>query len=610
MKLSHSEASNDTSFRQDSSTRPRVLICDPLHADAVALLRKHAFVDLIDGKKLEQSELEERIHVYHAVINRSRTAIPEAVIRRGTHLRAIVRAGVGLDNIDVAVAEELGITVGNCPGINSTSVAEHTLALMLGMARHIRSAGQSMQAGEWAKSQFFGTELHGKTLGIIGFGNIGRQVATRALAFEMRIVVNQNRLTPELASEWRVENVDLYELLATADFVSIHVPMRPANRGLIGTKELDVMKSTAVLINTSRGGIVEEAALLDALDRGAIAGAALDVFENEPNVYQALAQHPKVLATPHIGASTHDAQRNAGMEAARQVIAAIKKPSPAEALSLRLVPIEHVVPHEFYHGPRVNSLAKNLERDEFLANPPLVAELPEEQGYVVLDGATRTTAFRKLNFPHLIVQVVDMQRDVQLYSWLHAVLDTMNNGGIEGLMQKLRDIKELQIVEKPVSELNDALNEHGSIGYMLTNQNKGFLLQMQTHHAARTDDDWLDLLNQVVESYSQWGDVERTLEQRVDNLQAMYAAFTALFLFPTFTSEIVLQLASQGRLLPAGITRFVIPGRILRLNAPLEKLRNDEPLTHKQEWLDRFIEDKLGGRSVRFYEEPVILLDE
>lgn len=595
---------------QDDSSRPRVLVCDPLHPDAITLLRKHAHVDTIESPALEQSELEERIQTYHAVINRSRTPIPEAVIRKGTHLRAIVRAGSGLDNIDVAVAESLGITVGNCPGINSTAVAEHTLALMLGIARHIRAAGQSMLAGEWAKNKFMGSELQGKTLGIIGFGNIGRQVASRAMAFDMRILVNQNRLTPELASEWRVENVDLYELLAAADFVSLHVPLRSTNRGLIGKKELDAMKPTAYLINTSRGGIVDEAALLNALNEGTIAGAALDVFENEPNVNQALAQHPSVLATPHIGASTLDAQRNVGMEAARQVIAAIKKPSSAEALSLRLVSLEQVFPHEAYHGLRVDRLTDTLEQDDHLANPPLVAELPNDQGYVVLDGATRTTAFKKLNYPHMIVQVVDMQRDVQLYSWYHAVLDTLNNGGAEGLVATLNKIPNLQIIEKPVAQLNDALHDNGSIAYLITSQKKGYLLRVDQSTSGSNDEDWLDLLNQVVDTYGKWGDVERTLEQRVDNLKAMYADFSALFVFPTFTPDIVLTLANQGRLLPAGITRFVIPGRILRLNAPLEKLRSDEPLSIKQDWLDTFIDEKLNGRSIRFYEEPVILLDE
>ncbi len=615
MMSSKPQASNTSKVNRDDSSQPRVLVCDPLHPDAIALLRKHAHVDLVDGPKLEQSELEERIPTYHAVVNRSRTSIPESVIRKGTHLRAIVRAGVGLDNIDAAVAQELGITVGNCPGINSTSVAEHTLALMLGLARHIYSAGHSMQEGKWAKSLYTGTELRGKTLGLIGFGNIGRQVASRALAFEMHILVNQNRLTPELASEWRVENVDLYELLASADFVSVHVPLRAANIGLIGQKELATMKPTAYLINTSRGGIIDESALLDALNQGTIAGAALDVFENEPNVNQDLARHPKVLATPHIGASTLDAQRNAGMEAVRQVIAAIKKPSPAEALSLRLVPTESVFPHEEYHGPRVERLASNLEQDEFLANPPLVAELPNEEGYVVLDGATRTTAFKQLSYPHMVVQVVDMQRDVQLYSWFHAVLDKLGNGGIENLIGRLGEIQDLQIVEKPISELNAALHEHGSIGYLITNQKKGLLLRMEHIPVGQLStepdhDDWLDLLNQVVETYGEWGDVERTTEQDIDSLQAMYSEFTALFVFPTFTPDIVLTLSSRGRLLPAGITRFVIPGRILRLNAPLEKLRSDEPISIKHDWLDEFIEAKLGRRSVRFYEEPVILLDE
>ena len=592
------------------SAQPRVLVCDPLHPDAIAYLSEHAHVDVIGTPKLTQLELEERIETYHGVINRSRTPIPEDVIRRGTHLRAIVRAGAGLDNIDVAVADELGIAVANCPGINAVAVAEHTFALMLGLARHIGHAHSSMKAGEWKKSAFTGSELHSKTLGIIGFGHIGREVAKRAVAFDMNVVVNQNRLTPELASEWRVETVDLYELLENADFVTLHVPLRAANRGLISAKELRCMKPSAYLVNTSRGGIVDEAALLAALDDEEITGAALDVFENEPGINPALGQHPKVLATPHIGASTVDAQRNAGMVAAQHMVEALKQPSPAEALSLRLVPVEQVFPHETYHEPRVARLAKDLADDDFLANPPLVAELPDKQGYVVLDGATRTTAFKQLGYPHMVVQVVDLQRSVQLFSWSHAVRDCYGNGGASALLEKIQETPGVRLVSRPMTELNEAMHNENALGYVVTDRNEGFLLEVDEAALPSEEHDWLYLINAMVEQYGQWGDVERTLKQEIKQLKSMYTDFAALFVFPAYTPDIVLQLVAQGRLLPAGITRFVIPGRLLRLNFPLEHLRSDAPLSLKQDELDQFVEMKLGGRSIRYYEEPVVLLDE
>lgn len=598
------------SQRSEQYLQPRVLVCDPIHADAVELLRKHAHVDVIDGPKLNVAALEESIGSYDAVINRSRTAIPASVINKGKHLRAIVRAGTGLDNIDVEAARQLGITVGNCPGANSTAVAEHTLTLMLGLCRHLGPASQSMRDGQWLKSKFMGEELHGKTLGIIGFGSIGRLVASRAMAFDMKVVVNQNRMTPELANEWRVENMDLYALLGVSDFVTLHVPLRKENIGLIGERELASMKPTSYLINTSRGGLIDEDALLRALERGTIAGAGLDVFLNEPDVNQTLVQHERVLATPHIAASTLDAQRAAGMEAARQVVEAIKKQSPAEALSLRLVPVEKVRPHERYHPLRVEQLAGSLEQDGMLANPPLVAELPDDQGYVILDGATRTTAFKKLGYPHLIVQVVDLQRDVQLYSWSHVVLDRNSNGSVQGLLETLRGIPGLGMEERPVADLSSAIQGEGALGALITKDNIGYLLTLAQESPGAGQDEWLDLQNQLVDTYGEWGDVERTLEHRMESLKAMYPTIAGLFVFPSYTAEMVMQVVMHGKHLPAGLTRFVIPGRILRLNAPLENLRSDESLVAKQDWLDQFIERKLGGRSVRYYEEPVMLLDE
>jgi phosphoglycerate dehydrogenase-like enzyme len=589
---------------------PRILVCDPLHEDGLALLQQSAHVDVVEGPGLTVHELEERIGSYHAVINRSRTPIPESVIRRGVHLRVIARAGAGLDNINADVAREMGIQVINAPDANTIAVAEHAFALMLGLARHIPQADQSMKAGRWEKSALVGTELAGKTLGIIGFGRIGRQVAMRAKAFDMHILVNQNRLTPELAQEWRIENVDLLDLLTASDFISIHVPMRPANVGLIGAEELAHMRPTAYLINTARGGIVDEEALLQALNAGRIAGAGLDVFQEEPRVRPELAGHPRVLATPHLGASTDDAQRKVAVDIAEQVLHLLRNPGPAQALSLRIVPVAQVLPHEACHDSRVQRLATRITADQRLLNPPVVAEVDGEASYVVLDGATRVCAFKLLAHPHIVVQVVDVERDnVQLFAWNHVVRDRHAQGGVEGFMDLVRTIDGLHLRDVPPDQVPEAVRKRGALGYILTMQNRAYLLEID-ESALESADDWLDVLNKLVDGYGQWGDVERVLTADTEQVRSLHSDAVALVAFPTFTPDIVLQMAAQGRLLPAGITRFVIPGRILHLNAPLDKLISDEPLSLKQDWLDRFVQEKLGERRVRYYEEPVMLLDE
>lgn len=589
---------------------PRILVCDPIHPDGIDLLRKHAHVDVVEGSGLSAEELASRVGTYHALINRSRTGIPESVLRQGKELQIVGRAGVGLDNIDTEVADELGISVVNCPDANTVAVAEHTMGLMLGLARHIAKADHSMKNGRWEKSSFLGSGLAGKTLGLIGFGRIGREVTLRAKAFDMKILVNQNRLTPELATEWRVENVDFPQLLSQSDFVSIHVPMRPANKNLIGAKELAQMQPTAMLINTSRGGIVNEDALLDALNSGQIAGAGLDVFLDEPNVRADIATHSNVLATPHIAASTESAQRVAALTVAKQVLDKFKGQRVSDTLSLRIVPVDIVLPHEAYHGPRVERLASRLVEDNILVNPPLVAEVNSGEKYVVLDGATRTTAFKHLGYPHVVVQVIDAERDnVQLHAWAHVVRNRAEKSGSIDFLSLARNIPGLLLIETPREALDDVIHQEGVLGYVVTVEGSGYRLELDQETLA-DDRDWLDVMNDLVHQYGEWGDVERTLSRDTEMLSTMYDDMAVLVVFPAFAPDLVLRVASQGRLLPAGITRFVIPGRILRLNAPLSKMINEEPLSAKAEWLDEFVAEKVGDRQVRYYEEPVMILDE
>ncbi len=288
------------------NTHPRVLICDPIADEGVAMLREWAEVDIRTG--LSPDELLAIIGDYEGIIVRSATKVRQPALEQAQRLKVIGRAGSGLDNIDTAVASERGIAVVNSPDANTLAVAEHTLALMLALARRLPRADWGLKAGRWEKKEFMGTGLSGKTLGIVGFGRIGREVAVRARAFNMKILSNQRRFTPELGLAEGVTAVDLLDLVRESDFVTLHVPYTAETAGMIGAAQLALMKPGAYLINTARGGLIDEDALLDALDNGRLAGAALDVFASEPVIDSKLAQHQRVIATPHIAASTVDAQ--------------------------------------------------------------------------------------------------------------------------------------------------------------------------------------------------------------------------------------------------------------------------------------------------------------
>lgn len=581
---------------------PRVLVLDPIHPDGVQMLQTGAEVHVHTDPPLDEAALCAIIAPYHAIITRARTPITAQVMAAAPNLRIIARGGVGADNIDVAAAEARGIEVTPPPDASAIAAAEMTLALIFAVARQLASANQSVRSGVWEPGAFVGMGLTGKTLGIVGLGRVGREVARRALALGLRVIVNQTRVTSELAEEWRVEQVDLRDLLQRADFVSLHVPLRPANHHLIGAAELALMKPTAYLINTARGELVDEDALLAALAAGRLAGAALDVFAGEPQPNPALVRHPRVLATPHIAGATEDARRSAALTAAERVLAVLGRPRRAEALGLRLVPTDKVFPHERFHPARVERLKRRLTQEGRLVNPPIVAEMSGGR-YVVLDGATRVTSFQQLNIPHIIVQVVDFQRsNVKMNTWFHVV----HGGRGESLVQVVGRVAGLQLTPLPVETLPHALWERSALGYLITAERSGYLLELTD----RNSGDWIDVLVELVDAYGAWGDVGRTLDTDLDALATQYPDLGGLFVYPQFSPEIVIQVAERSRLLPAGITRFLIPGRILRLNAPLDMLAASVAPSVKADWLDRIVEEKLANRGVRYYEEPVMLLDE
>ncbi|KXB02321.1 3-phosphoglycerate dehydrogenase [candidate division MSBL1 archaeon SCGC-AAA261F17] len=294
----------------------KVLVTDPIHEDGIKKLEEFADVEVATG--LDQESLLEKVPDFGAMIVRSATKVGKDLLDAGGNLKLIVRAGVGLDNIDLDAAKERNIKVVNTPEAPTTAVAELTISLMLAWARKIPKADKAMKEGKWIKSQLVGTELKDKTLGIIGTGRIGREVARRAKALGMNLLGYDVEKSDEF-KEMGGEYVGLEELLQNSDYVTLHVPLIPPTRHMISEEELNLMKSTAVLVNAARGPIVDEEALIKALKNEKIAGACIDVCEHDPPEESPLTQLDNVILTPHLGASTREAQRTAGVLAAEKI---------------------------------------------------------------------------------------------------------------------------------------------------------------------------------------------------------------------------------------------------------------------------------------------------
>jgi D-3-phosphoglycerate dehydrogenase len=301
----------------------KILVTDQIHDDGIKKLEQIGEVDVKTG--LTPSQLLKEIKGYDVLVVRSATKVTKEVIDEGKKLRIIARAGVGLDSIDVQAANSRGIELINAPEAPTIAVAELVIGLMLSWARKLPQADASTKQGRWEKTQLMGSELRGKTLGIIGTGRIGQAVGSRAKAFLMNILANDVGQNAEFIRKTRARYVDLEELLRKSDFVSLHVPSTLQTRHMMGRREIELMKPSAVLVNTSRGEVIDEAALTDALKKGKIAGACLDVYEREPPKDSPLLKLPNVVLTPHIGASTVEAQREAALIIAEKIkIATVK----------------------------------------------------------------------------------------------------------------------------------------------------------------------------------------------------------------------------------------------------------------------------------------------
>jgi len=302
--------------------RLKVLVKENIGDSGVELLREHFDVDL--GFDWSDEQLAQRIGEYHGILIRSATKLTAELIDRATNMRAIGRAGVGVDNVDVDAATKRGIVVANAPQSNVVTAAEHTLALLLALARNIPQAYISLTAGRWERSKFSGVELYEKTLGIIGFGRIGQLVAARARGFQMRVVAFDPFVSAERYRELGVEKAEnSEEIYAQADFISIHLPKTDETKNWLNAEAFAQMRDGVRILNVARGGLIDEAALQAALDSGKVGGAALDVFPTEPMTESPLFAYPNVIVTPHLGASTAEATDRAGYQSAEQVVAAL-----------------------------------------------------------------------------------------------------------------------------------------------------------------------------------------------------------------------------------------------------------------------------------------------
>ena len=323
------------------STPPRVLISDKLSDDAVKVFESRGIEVTFDpslGK--DKDKLLAALPGHQGLAIRSATKVTADVLAAAPDLKVVGRAGIGVDNVDIEAATAAGIAVMNTPFGNATTTAEQAIAMMMALARQIPQANESTQAGRWEKSRFMGREMTGKTLGLIGCGNIGAIVADRAQGLHMKVVAFAPYLTEERAEALGVERVDLDHLLARADVISIHTPLTDQTRGILGAEALSKAKRGVRLVNCARGGLVDEAALLDALEAGQVAGAALGVFEVEPATSNPLCGRDDVICTPHLGASTEEAQENVAVQVAEQIADYLLTGAVTNALNMPSVSAE------------------------------------------------------------------------------------------------------------------------------------------------------------------------------------------------------------------------------------------------------------------------------
>jgi len=392
--------------------------------------------------------------------------------------------------------------------------------------------------------------------------------------------------------------VDLKTLFSTSDFVSLHIPATIENTNFIGAELLSCLKPNSYIINTSSGAVMDEDALLDTLNKGDLAGAALDVFKVEPAIDNPLVAHENVIVSPHIAASTDDAQQSAAITIAEQILDILIEPEYENPLGLAVVPLNKVRPHERIDPRRVENLIEKINSSEVFTNPPIV--VPFKDYYVVLDGATRFSAFKKLNYTHIIVQVLKDRDKYKLDTWFHAIrkIDT------KLLMNRLNELDLITMVKSDLKTVQAEMVEYGGLCYIQTVDKTIY------HIHSKPGVNHLEALNKLTDIYIQASHVTRVLHDDIDILITEFPDLTGVVAFPVLTLDQVLQITDAGNVVPAGITRSIISGRVMRLNADFEYLKSDRDLDEKNKWLYDLVMEKLSKDQTRYYAEPIYLMDE
>jgi D-3-phosphoglycerate dehydrogenase len=386
---------------------PRVLVSDKLSPTAVQIFKDRGVeVDYLPDLGKDKDRLLEVISQYDGLAIRSATKVTEKVIAAATNLKVIGRAGIGVDNVDIPAASRRGIIVMNTPFGNSITTAEHAIALMFAVARQLPEANASTHAGKWEKNRFMGVEITGKTLGVIGCGNIGSIVATRGIGLKMKVIAYDPFLSEGRAQELGVEKVELDEIFARADFITLHTPMTDKTRGIVNKAAFAKMKDGVRIINCARGGLIVEADLIEALKSGKVAGAGIDVFEVEPATDSPLFGMENVVCTPHLGAATSEAQENVALQVAEQMADYLINGAVSNAINMPSITAEE--------APRLKPFIKLAELlGAFVGQ---VTEEPMQEVEILFDGATAGMNTRALTSAALAGLIRPQVADVNMVS--------------------------------------------------------------------------------------------------------------------------------------------------------------------------------------------------
>lgn len=383
----------------------RILVSDPLSEAGLERLQRASDVTVTTPESMDRAEFLATIGEFDAVVVRSGTKVDAEALDQATDLKVVGRAGVGLDNIDVEAATDRGILVMNTPGANATATAEHTWAMLLALCRKVPIADASMRRGEWNRKEFVGTQLYGKTLGVVGLGRVGQHVASRGVGFGMRVIAYDPYLSREAARDLRIERAELDELFGESDVISLHTPLTEETQHLVNAARLSGMKPNAMLINCARGGLVDENALAAALTDGRLAGAAFDVYEEEPPEDSPLLSLPNVVLTPHLGASTREAQRDVSVQIIEQVLDALRGQDYRNAVNLPFMAeggLAEVRPWldlaERLGDLAISLTTGRLERVEFEARGPEVAPHARPLSVAILQGLLTPILGKYVNY--------------------------------------------------------------------------------------------------------------------------------------------------------------------------------------------------------------------